>query len=108
MQREVWYIEDSGQIIVGVHKRTLSCQTGCVVHCPSDHHMREMPLQYDEASKAFVRTCEHGNQHQDYDEREDLTALLSEPDRYEEVLLTLSRWKCPICDCGCCNPESSI
>lgn len=109
-RREVWYLEDSDQLVVGVHPRRW-CKGTCVVHRPSKHHLRDLPLGFDLKTKAFFRTCAHGKEHQDPDERTYWTHQL-ERDAYTKggggklaqfAMEKLSDWACPNCPCGCCD-----
>ena len=114
-RREVWYVADSDQIVQGIHPRHW-CSGTCVVHRPSAHHMRGMPLGFDVKAKAFFRTCKHGDQHQDPDERTYWTHQL-ERDVAKGgkggggklavlAMEKLSAWYCPSCECGCCDLTS--
>ncbi len=40
----------------------------CVIHNPSDHHMRDWPLMWRADRKMMERTCEHGVGHPDPDD----------------------------------------
>lgn len=118
-RREVWYLEDSDQIIKGVHPQAW-CSGQCVVHSPSSHAMRFMSLAFDVKLRSFYRTCVHGNRHQDPDERNywlNQIELIAAKARVAapkplppgvktiEVLAMekLADWSCPVCSCGCCE-----
>lgn len=40
----------------------------CIIHNPSDHHMREWPMVWREWHGYFERTCPHGIGHPDPDD----------------------------------------
>lgn len=65
--RERWQLAD-GRMLVGVHRFT-DCidQAVCVIHEPTDHHMRDWPLDIDEPGGLVVRQCEHELWHPDPD-----------------------------------------
>ena len=105
-RREVWLLADSGQLVVNIHPSKW-CSGTCVVHRPSDHHMRKLELSFDVEKKAFQRACEHGDLHQDPDERTYWTNVLEAAQRSKRLkdLATekLNAWACPFCACGCCD-----
>lgn len=113
-RREVWFLLGSDQIVTGVHPQSW-CSGSCVVHSPSQHWMREYPLSFDLQKKAFVRTCKHGMDHQDPDERTYWTSQFarsitgaikksSSGKKLESLAMEkLSAWACPLCFCGCCD-----
>lgn len=41
----------------------------CVIHHPSDHHMRSWPLHWRDDRYLMERICEHGVGHPDPDDR---------------------------------------
>lgn len=57
-----------GKFVTNVHDRS-ACQNQdhCVVHHPSNHHMRHMPLHWRQDRYMFERTCPHGIGHPDPD-----------------------------------------
>lgn len=109
-RREVWYIADSDQVVLGIHPKRW-CSGTCVVHRPSKHQLRDLPLAFDMKSKCFYRTCAHKNQHQDPDERTYWTNQLEQDaarhgggGKLAQFAMTkLSTWGCPNCLCGCCD-----
>lgn len=40
----------------------------CIIHSPTDHHMRGWPLHWRDDRKIFERICEHGIGHPDPDQ----------------------------------------
>lgn len=111
-RREVWFLLEADQIVEGVHPQDW-CSGKCVIHNPSDHWMREYTLSFDKKYKAFVRTCKHGYDHQDPDERTYWTEQLTKgvmtkrtgPGKKLEALALekLANYSCPACPCGCCD-----
>lgn len=63
-------IADTGDTLTKVHDPGKCEGTPCVVHGPSDHHMREWPLHWraDREPGLFERICEHGIGHPDPDQ----------------------------------------
>lgn len=75
---ELWTVENATEPIFGfsvgptvlenVHPAT-ACDGGfCVLHNPSEHHMREWPLCWRGDRKLMERTCPHGVGHPDPDD----------------------------------------
>jgi hypothetical protein len=58
----------TGLVLVNVHPRDNCAGRPCVVHDPSDHHMRSWPLHWDDDGKGFLRICVHGYYHPDPDQ----------------------------------------
>jgi hypothetical protein len=58
---------DTGQVIY-VHNKKDCKGNYCVVHNPSDHHMRDWPLHWRDDRKIFERICPHGIGHPDPDD----------------------------------------
>lgn len=54
----------------GVHPRRACKADGfpCVVHAPSEHHMRDFPLLWRGDRRLFERTCPHNVGHPDPDD----------------------------------------
>jgi len=55
-------------VLVNVHPMDNCAGRPCVIHHPSDHHMREWPLDWDNDNKTFYRECQHGMGHPDPDQ----------------------------------------
>jgi hypothetical protein len=68
------YETGTGQIIRGVHSENLCEGRGCVIHHPSDHHMKDWPTNFrtggafDIKGPHMERICEHGIGHPDPDD----------------------------------------
>lgn len=60
-QTEIWVI--SGRMYDGIHNRSKCAGEGCVVHNPSDEHLKDLPLLFREDRGFFERICEHGVGH---------------------------------------------
>lgn len=108
-KKEVWIIADDGTYLVNIHPKS-GCSGNCVVHSPSDHHMREYPLGFNSYERTFFRTCPHGEEHQDPDEREYWKIQLDKAgnsDRKSSLvkiaMQKLTAWDCPLHRCGCCT-----
>ncbi len=50
-------------VLKNVHSSALCAGQACVVHNPSDHHMRSWPLTWRDDKRVFERSCEHGIGH---------------------------------------------
>lgn len=55
-------------LLRGVHPIRLCSGRVCVIHNPSDHHMRLWPVLVDDPFVMVRRVCEHGVVHPDPDE----------------------------------------
>lgn len=105
---EIWLVWDSDQVITGTHSAS-SCTGPCVIHHPTAHWMRDCALGYDVEKSCFYRVCEHGQKHQDPDERTRWTNILAKnsgkrPGKLRETAQAkLEEWICPDCKCLCCN-----
>lgn len=54
--------------LVGVHEQNATCSIACVIHNPSDHHMRHWQLHWRSDRGIFERICAHGVGHPDPDQ----------------------------------------
>ncbi len=54
--------------LVNVHPMDNCAGRECVIHNPSDHHMRHMRLHWRDDRGIFERICEHGTGHPDPDQ----------------------------------------
>lgn len=63
-------IEVQSVLIHDVHPKELCVGRHCVIHNPSDHHMREWPLLWRADRAMFERLCKHGVGHPDPDQLE--------------------------------------
>ncbi len=61
-----WTMPD-GTTLTNVHTADVCAGRPCVVHHPSDHHMRWWPLVWRNDKGVFERTCAHGVGHPDPD-----------------------------------------
>lgn len=78
-ERELWSIEHGTEPVLGaqlegpvwlenVHPATQCSGEFCVLHNPSDHHMREWPLNWRDDRSIMERICPHGIGHPDPDD----------------------------------------
>ncbi|AMU58948.1 hypothetical protein [Mycobacteroides abscessus] len=68
MSEKQFVTETEGNLLVNVHPMDNCAGTLCVIHNPSDHHMRAWPLVWRNDRKLFERTCPHGVGHPDPDQ----------------------------------------
>lgn len=68
----------NGLNLRNVHKYHDCATDWCVIHRPSDHHMRHMPLLWRLDRMFFERICEHGVGHPDPDQITYWYAVLDE------------------------------
>jgi hypothetical protein len=61
-------LADTGEVLVQVHDPGKCEGSPCTVHGPSDHHMREWPLEWQSDRNRFDRICLHGEGHPDPDQ----------------------------------------
>jgi hypothetical protein len=78
----IWGVVQSNQVMANVHTPDKCAGRPCVLHNPSDHHMREWPTVYRADRGLMERTCEHGVGHPDPD---DLEYHISEGRSYQSV-----------------------
>lgn len=71
----------------------------CVIHAPSDHHMRTWRTVWRGDRRMMERTCRHGVGHPDPD---DLAYRLTFPGRVDECDAGVHG-----CD-GCCAPRTGL
>ena len=60
-------VTPSGQFIEGIHDPSRCAGRFCVVHNPSDHHMKGWQLYWRDDRHIFERICPHGVGHPDPD-----------------------------------------
>lgn len=53
--------------LTNVHKKA-DCVPPCVIHYPTDHHMKDWRLHWRDDKRAFERICKHGVGHPDPDD----------------------------------------
>lgn len=73
------------QTLENVHRKE-DCKPPCVIHYPTDHHMRDWPLHWREDRRIFERMCRCGVGHPD-------------PDQHRTPQNGLPTHGC----CGCCR-----
>lgn len=62
------YVTGSGQVIKAIHPETEDCRkSGCSIHAPSDHSMKEWPTHWYAERGMMERVCECGVGHPDPD-----------------------------------------
>lgn len=61
------YITGTGQRVL-VHDSSKCEGANCVIHNPSDHHMKDWPTHWRDDRKLMERLCEHGTGHPDPDD----------------------------------------
>lgn len=61
-------LENSDQILYGVHDPSQCAGEYCTIHNMSDHHMREWPQRWRNDRLIIERICPHGVGHPDPDE----------------------------------------
>lgn len=54
-------------VLKGIHLSSECAGRTCLVHNPTDHHMRHWPLLWDSNQQLFLRLCRHGYAHPDPD-----------------------------------------
>lgn len=64
---EIWVGPD-GSILTGVHSSAACEDRGCPIHHPSNHKMRDWPLNYRNDRRLMERLCPHGVGHPDPDD----------------------------------------
>ena len=79
--------------LVNVHDPSECAGRGCVIHHPSQHHIRSWPLNWRQDLRAMERICRHGIGHPDPD---DLAWQVSQGRSHAGV---------HSCD-GCCAPPN--
>jgi len=55
--------------LTNVHNRKLCEGQGCAIHHPSDHHMKDWPLNWRGDRRIMERICIHGVGHPDPDDQ---------------------------------------
>lgn len=59
-----------GPVVMLVHKKGTCKGEHCVIHDPSDHHMKDWPLNWRADRSLMERICDHGVGHPDPDDIE--------------------------------------
>jgi hypothetical protein len=66
---EVIHLEDD-DFLLKVHHGSKCKGRSCVIHNPTEHSMRKLPLHYRADRNIFERICSHGVGHPDPDQRD--------------------------------------
>lgn len=84
----------NGYVLKNVHPEALCQGRECVIHAPTEHHMRDWSLHWREDRAIFERICpSHGTGHPD-------------PDQMSFWRETNQEWQSVHGCCGCCRePE---
>jgi hypothetical protein len=93
----VYFAEIGGTHVHNVHPPDRCAGRPCVIHNPSDHHMRDWPKVWRNDLRMVERTCEHGIGHPDPD---DLAHRLTQPGQVGERDSGVHG-----CDGCCVDPE---
>jgi hypothetical protein len=90
----IWGAHIGDAVLVNVHNARvcLNQDRPCIIHNPSEHHMREWPLTWRGDKGVFERRCPHGPGHPDPD------------DAAYQVSIGNGAINIHGCD-GCCRPE---
>lgn len=64
----VYGIEMQGPFHISTHPPEKCAGRACVIHAPSEHHMRDWPLNWRADRYLMERMCEHGVGHPDPDD----------------------------------------
>ncbi len=84
--------EVEGILLENVHPMDSCVGEPCIIHNPTDHHMRHFKLHWREDRRIFERICPHGVGHPD-------------PDQWFFWRKTNQEWQGRHgCD-GCCRPK---
>lgn len=84
-------MQSPGGAVMRVHPESVCAGESCCIHSPSDHHMREWPMNFRSDIGVMERTCPHGVGHPDPDD----LAFHIRNDR---------AWVAVHGCCGCCRP----
>src|SRR5689334_9269689 len=90
----VYYL-GNGEMLAFLHSPDLCRGRSCVIHGPSEHHMRSWPTNYRYDRHIMERICPHGIGHPDPDD--------SEYRKTTHAMWTQTGGDVHGCD-GCCNP----
>lgn len=92
------YITGTGQKLL-VHDKK-GCTGNCVIHRPSDHHMKDWPTNWRSDLSIMERICSHGIGHPDPDDLAHKKKVLG--DGYENYAFEIHG-----CD-GCCQKSKNL
>ena len=95
MYDEMWGSYIGIHTLINIHDAKLCAGRACVMHNPSDHHMREWRLSWRGDKRVFERSClDHGIGHPDPDDA--------------KYLASVGRGAYNIHGCdGCCRPSTN-
>ena len=85
--------QSAGGAVVRTHGESECAGAVCVIHNPTDHHMREWPMNYRADRGLMERTCPHGVGHPD-------------PDDLAFHVANGRKWQSVHGCCGCCRPAA--
>jgi hypothetical protein len=77
-------------VFANTHERNETCEKACVIHNPTDHHMKYWQLHWRHDRGMFERICRHGIGHPDPDQFPFWEATGREAEKVHGC-------------CGCCN-----
>lgn len=80
--------------LTNVHDESLCQGRCCVIHYPSDHHMRDYPLIWNSLETQMERLCEHDFTHPDPDDLLYWINIANMPWKAEHIC----------CPHDCCTP----
>jgi hypothetical protein len=61
------YTTGTGQVLNNIHRKK-DCRPPCVIHCPTDHVMKDFPTHWRSDRGIMERICPHGVGHPDPDQ----------------------------------------
>jgi hypothetical protein len=93
-----WKIPGTDIVLKNVHEPSACAGQPCVIHNPSDHHMRDWQLHWRSDRKMFERICPCGVGHPDPDQ-----IAYWERSLPERLAQAESVHGC----CGCCSPKNN-
>ena len=67
LQPDGTFVTGTGQTLGGLHSIERCRPQHCVIHNPSDHHMRDWPTHFRDDRHLMERMCPHGVGHPDPD-----------------------------------------
>lgn len=71
-----WTVGEAGYNLTNVHDPKLCEDRGCGIHNhPSEHHLKEAPMNWRVDRGILERMCPHGVGHPDYDSAEYLASV---------------------------------
>lgn len=86
----------TSSVIRNIHEEHQCAGRYCVIHNPSDHHMRNLPLIWNSPESQMERLCDHDFTHPDPDDIAYWVDIAQQP------------WKAvhECCPHNCCNKEN--